>query len=492
MRPKMRREPQNNDSSASKLARLERHASVHKNLVYATVAQVVVLASSLVMNFAVTKVLSVEEYGYWQLFSLYSSYVGLTAFGINDGLVLRLSGSRVRDIDFGAVKGELISYILLQAIIFAGLLTILLLGGLLQGERLFVALAVLVFGLLCNAFSFCAYLFQAVNLAGVQSVATIISRGLFCAALIGVVLDSGASYRVLVAVYILAQAASFAFCLRDMHEVLLVKAVKLSRALRILVEDARAGIKVSIAYFADQLVVGSVRFFIDAQWGISAFGILSFAFSIIAFFLNFIMQLSVVLLPALKRADPGSSNALFYRARLALMLILPLTYLVYFPASYALRLWVPQYAQSMNYLVVLLPICVFDCKMSLLCGTYLKARRKEGLLLTISLATMAASVILSLICIFLLDNVFAALVCIDCCIAARSAVAEFAVVGVGRKSVIPLALEILLAAAFVLFIYVVSDPAAFLYALAVYYLALLLASWAQRPQVRGHTVGIGR
>lgn len=469
-------------ASDSKLSALERHAGIRKNLIYASAAQVIVLVSSLVMNFAVTKVLSIEDYGYWQLFSLYSGYVGLAALGINDGLVLRLSGARVGDLDYGAVKGEFVVYALLQLVSFAGLLAILLAGGLLQGERLFVAITVLVFGLLSNAFSFCAYLFQAVNLASVQSVATIVSRGLFCAAAIGIVVDGGGSYRMLVAMYVITQALALAFCLWGMREILFEKASRPVYIIKDLVEDARSGIKVSLAYFADQLVVGSVRFFIDARWGISAFGILSFSFSIITFFLSFIMQLSVVLLPALRRIDPEGGNALFYRARNALMLTLPLVYLAYFPASRVLSLWVPQYVQSMRYLAVLLPISVFDCKMNLLCGTYLKARRREGLLLTISAATMVGSVGLSAFCIFVLGDVFAALVCTDLCIAARSAMAEFSLVGVHRGSVVPLLLELLVAVAFVTFVYVASAPAVFLCVLAVYYAAAGAAVFSQREQ----------
>ena len=40
-------------------------------------------------------------------------------------------------------------------------------------------------------------------------------------------------------------------------------------------------------------------------------------------------------------------------------------------------MWLPQYAESLRYMVILLPICIFDGKMSLLCNTYLKVLRKE-------------------------------------------------------------------------------------------------------------------
>ena len=62
------------------------------NLIYALIAQTISLLLSLIISFIVPKFLGVEEFGYWQLFVFYSSYVNIAQLGISDGLYLRLGG----------------------------------------------------------------------------------------------------------------------------------------------------------------------------------------------------------------------------------------------------------------------------------------------------------------------------------------------------------------------------------------------------------------
>ena len=56
------------------------------NLAFAIVAQGVGLVSSFLTSLVLPKFLGVEDYAYWQLFLLYSSYSGFALLGLNDGI----------------------------------------------------------------------------------------------------------------------------------------------------------------------------------------------------------------------------------------------------------------------------------------------------------------------------------------------------------------------------------------------------------------------
>lgn len=56
----------------------------------------------------------------------------------------------------------------------------------------------------------------------------------------------------------------------------------------------------------------------------------------------------------------------------------------YYPIRYVLSLWLPKYADSLIYMSVLFPVCVFESKVTLLINTYLKSMRKEFLMLKIN------------------------------------------------------------------------------------------------------------
>lgn len=55
-------------------------------------AQGVSFACSVVMTLLVPKILGIEEFGYWQLFVFYTSYVSFFQLGLNDGIYLQHGG----------------------------------------------------------------------------------------------------------------------------------------------------------------------------------------------------------------------------------------------------------------------------------------------------------------------------------------------------------------------------------------------------------------
>lgn len=88
--------------------RLEECGGIRKNLFFATAAQALNLVSAVLTSLVVPKALGVGDYGYWQLFSLYSGYTGIAMLGVNDGLVLRLAGKHLSEVNCHTFRGELI------------------------------------------------------------------------------------------------------------------------------------------------------------------------------------------------------------------------------------------------------------------------------------------------------------------------------------------------------------------------------------------------
>ena len=76
----------------------------------------------------------------------------------------------------------------------------------------------------------------------------------------------------------------------------------------------------------------------------------------------------------------------------------------YYPAKVVLSAWLPNYADSLTYMAILFPICVYEGKMALLVNTYLKTLRKERLMLNINLISLSLSVVLSFISAAIFNN----------------------------------------------------------------------------------------
>ena len=83
---------------------------------------------------------------------------------------------------------------------------------------------------------------------------------------------------------------------------------------------------------------------------------------------------------------------------------MPIILIFYIPMGFLMKLWLPAYSDSILFLGIMLPMCIFDGKMSLLGNTYYKLFRLEKKLLLINVITLTVNVVLTIIGAVVLKN----------------------------------------------------------------------------------------
>ena len=73
--------------------------SLIKNFTYTLTSNLISLIVSSLVVIVVPRLIGIEEYGYWQLYLFYSSYVGFLQFGWTDGIYLRYGGVKYGDLN---------------------------------------------------------------------------------------------------------------------------------------------------------------------------------------------------------------------------------------------------------------------------------------------------------------------------------------------------------------------------------------------------------
>lgn len=390
-----------------------------KNAAVAFAAQGISLFASVAMSLIVPKVLGVTTYAYWQLFVFYTSYSGLFQFGLNDGIYL-IEGGKTRDqINKKAVNTQFSVAVLIQFVIGACIAAIAAVMAP-EPERFFVLIAFGVYTFIFNLQGFLGYVYQAINETRLFSLASIIERLFFLLSMFALVVFGVDSFIPYIIFYSTSKMISLVYCAYQARDFLFAGHLGLRKALPLASGSIKVGIGLMVANVASMLILGLMRLLIDGAWGIEVFGRVSFALSMVNFFITFVAQASMVLFPALRQGTE-SERRLFYRVvRDLLEILLPVVYLLYFPMVAVLVLWLPQYATSMVYFAFLLPICVFDTKMDICCTTYFKVLRKERLLLVVNVTTCACSAIASSLGVYLLSSLDAVLAGVVVCIMGRS------------------------------------------------------------------------
>lgn len=451
---------------------------VIKNMSIAFLAQGISLAMGVLQSLLVPKLLGVEEYGYWQLFIFYSSYVGFFHLGLNDGVYLIFGGKPRNEIDKRIIYSQFIVSVIFQSVI-ALLITIFAIASGFGKARVFVLICAAIFMVIQNAASYIMYVLQAMNETKLSSYSTIVERAVFLVPLTLLLLVHVRAFEPYVLAYIFSSVVQVIYCLYNVREFPHAGFLGWGDSFRESAKSIGVGSKLMIANIASSLIVGVCRFAIDAKWGIRTFGELSFAFSLLTLYTAFVAQASMVLFPSLKQSNEAEIKKFYAHARDTLSLLFPIVYALYFPMTWLLLLWLPQYANSMAYLVYILPICVFDSKMDITCTTMFKVMREESRLLYINVVTVAISALGVLLGTFVLQSVYVAIMSTVVAIVGRSIYSEHVVarrLSVGETSITKF--EIVLTLSFITMTELLSPAVAFLGYCAVY--ALYLFTYRER------------
>lgn len=88
-----------------------------KNISFSFCANLLSFLVSIFMVMFVPKFLSIDEYGKWQLFLFYMTYLGVFTFGWRDGIYLRYAGDKLENLNKSCFSGQIYSYVLLMIMV---------------------------------------------------------------------------------------------------------------------------------------------------------------------------------------------------------------------------------------------------------------------------------------------------------------------------------------------------------------------------------------
>ena len=227
-----------------------------------------------------------------------------------------------------------------------------------------------------------------------------------------------------IVLYIVSIVLALGYLLIRIHPEFHISQFDINLGVRESLISMRVGISLMIANICSLLILGVGRQIVDMKWGLVAFGKVSFSLTLMNFALTFIMQIGLVLFPALRRLSSDELKGYYGKLTLGLFYILPLMYIVYLPVQYILELWLPDYKESISYLATVLPICYFDSKMNLIGNTFFKVLNKQVLLLKINIITIVISSIFGLISAYIFNSMYFVIVGMVLAIIFRSVLAD--------------------------------------------------------------------
>lgn len=378
---------------------------------------------SSIIAFIIPKFLSVENYAYVQLYIFYTSYISYLHYGWVDGIRLRYGGIYYDNINKPLFKTQILIYSIIQCTISLLVISLVLISNI-DGNRL-IALACVGFCMLIRLPRLMPqYILEMSNRIKQCANITLIERVTYLILTLLIIFSGKISVLLLLSCDLIGQLLSVIYAFWCCKDILISKVSPIKEAITEIKKNIESGIKLTIANVSSLLIIGIVRFFIEKEWNVSTFGKISLTISISNLLMVFIRAVAMVMFPTLRRVDQKNLKSIYSKLRIGIMVPLLGLLVIYYPTRYLVSLWLPQYADSLVYMAMLFPMCIFESKMSMLIETYLKTLRLEGLLLKINIITVFLSVITTIITTCVIHNLSLAVISIVCLLAFRCILSE--------------------------------------------------------------------
>lgn len=375
-----------------------------KNIAYMYIAQITQLMLSIVMSIYVPMIIGLEEFSYWQLFIFYSSYVGMLHLGLNDGVYLKHGGTTPDDKNKALISNQLWASMVAQIGVLILLFIILVIENP-SIERMTVFSAVLVYAVINNVFNYCGSTLQALNKIKVYSTTVVIDKLFVVLSILMLTLCGKTHFMILICCYIVGKFIAMLMLLFKNRDLFLRKLDINRNVLNEIICNIVAGSNLMLANIASSLIIGVGRFFVDLNYPVTTFGIISFAFTLTGFVLALLSQVGASVFPILKAKSGDFLTEAYPSLNKILSSTLPFCYLGYPVLVILVSRFLTQYTDSLVYFVFLLPMCVYEAKSSMLYTTFMKVLRKERVLMVTNVICLLCSCLGSIISIYVFDSV---------------------------------------------------------------------------------------
>lgn len=376
---------------------------VAKNFFYTFSSNFITLAVATIVTLVVPRLIGVAEYGYWQLFLFYSTYVGVFHFGWSDGIYLKYGGEKYNDLDENLFYSQFIQLTLTQ--LFLGATLIMSANWWAEGpDRVFIFQMVAIDMVLMNIRYMFLHILQATNRIKKYSAIMIIDRIIFIGLIILLLSLGIRDYHLMIIADLFSKLISLIYSFTVCKNIVFNRISNFKLTLAETFDNIHVGIKLMLANLASKAIIGIVRFGIELSWDVEVFAKVSLSLSISQFLMVFIQGIGIIIYPILRRTKKSNLPYIYMLTRNFLMIFSFGFLIMYYPARVLLSMWLPQYSEALLYMSLLFPIVIYEGRIALLINTYLKTLRFEKQMLKVNVVTVILSLVLTVITTSVLSN----------------------------------------------------------------------------------------
>lgn len=383
---------------------MSKFSSKVKGIFRVSLSNLISLGLSMLTSFILPLFISVEQYGYWQLFILYAGYVGFFVLGFNDGVQLNYATETYNEnlaSKFNSFKRLLTILTLIESII---LIIICFFVFDIGSTDFYIALLVIINIFPTAIIGLFIYLNQSTLRFKEYSWCNVVDKIIFAILMLCLIVFRQKNSIIYMSAYTIARFAVIIYCYYSDKMVFTIKGTRLYNLKSEIVKNFKDGFPLMIAVVVGgPSVIVASRFLIEAKFGIDSFSSYSFALHTLIIAAQFITAVSTVFYPIFKRCSENELNKMYLSFDKVTTLASIALLITYFPASYIVDTFYIKYQVILNYLYIIYPLFIYQCKVNVLITNMYKVHNQPIQLIWVNVL----GIVINLISIFIAYYLFA-------------------------------------------------------------------------------------
>ncbi len=320
---------------------------------------------SVLSSFITPLILGHDGYGYYKIFSLYTTYVPLLHIGFIDGILIRNAGKNLEDISFKKFRTYTLFLLVFELFlsivmsIFACLITIPQIN-----REIIIAIAI--YSFLLNALTYFQFFSKCImRFSELASIARLQSFINLFFLLLALYLYKFTAFNVNVTYYMFYMnfAVFILLCYYVVRykKIILGKRRTMASQFKNIRVFFRVGFAIMISYQITMVMVNADNQFISMFFKVSEYGKYAFAYSLAALLLTVFNAVSSVMLPYMKKAGKSAVES-NHDSNMAIMnTIVFLVIMSYYPITWIVNNFISSYSESVQYLSIVFPGVGITC-----------------------------------------------------------------------------------------------------------------------------------
>lgn len=369
-----------------------------RNIFNVALSNITILLAGILNGFFIPKIMSVTDYGFYKIFTLYATYISLLHLGFIDGILIIYGGKSIDELNPNSFRCYSRFLFTLEGTIsvLVAVMALFLPGNY---KFIFIMLAINIF--FTNVALYFQYISQVTERFKELTIRNVI-RSVLNILVTGVLFvlyttinyyTSSNLYIFLVVMINVFLAGWYLFTYKKMW---IGEANSFSIEKQNIKTIFFEGIPYTIAAFLASLVLTIDRQFVSITFSTEIYAVYAFAYNMLALITTATGAISTVLYPYLKK-KAESSIELLPKLRIIISILVGIMLCSYFVLVYIVKAFLPKYVDSLHIFYIILPSLVFSSINTIVLANFFKIFRKQKAYMIISGLSLALSILANVI-----------------------------------------------------------------------------------------------